>query len=149
MAINLSIAVYALSMCVLILLSVDEILLLKYMNWSTNFISWDGTIYVYVILKIMVNMYDCVCVCIYIYIYTHTIIYIYSIIYLDQGITWFVSFLLDTSYINYQSSLEYYTFSICSIEFQGLNPYFSISKNVWIRHFQMLMREWMIVVIKP
>ena len=35
--INLSIAVHALPMCMLILLSVDEILLPRYKNWSTNF----------------------------------------------------------------------------------------------------------------
>ena len=35
---NLSIAVHSFPMCILTLLSVDEILLLRYINWSTNFI---------------------------------------------------------------------------------------------------------------
>ena len=34
---NLSVAVYAFPMCMLMSLSVDEILLPRYMNWSTNF----------------------------------------------------------------------------------------------------------------
>ena len=38
MIINLSIAIHVLSLQMLILLSVDEILLLRYGNWSTNFI---------------------------------------------------------------------------------------------------------------
>ena len=37
MVINISIAVHALLMCMLTSLSVDEILLPRYMNWSTNF----------------------------------------------------------------------------------------------------------------
>ena len=34
---NLSVAVHTLPMCILIRLSVDEILLPRYVNWSTNF----------------------------------------------------------------------------------------------------------------
>ena len=37
MVVNLSIAVYALPMCMLTLLLVDEILLPRYGNWFTNF----------------------------------------------------------------------------------------------------------------
>ena len=37
MVINLSIAVHNLPMCMLTLFFVDEILLLRYVNWSTNF----------------------------------------------------------------------------------------------------------------
>ena len=37
MVVNLLMTVHALPMRVLTLISVDEILLLRYMNWSTNF----------------------------------------------------------------------------------------------------------------
>ena len=40
MVVNLSIEVRTLPMCMLTLVSVDEILLPRYMNWSINFRGW-------------------------------------------------------------------------------------------------------------